>query len=239
MYDLATPGMLIAVEGIDAAGGSTLVANLTSLMNERGLKTFATKEPTDNLVGGLIRGFLTHEWDPSPRTRQQLFAADRSHHLDRVILPNLRQGHHVVTDRYFWSTFAFGMVDLEQLELMHYNDAYPWPDVTFFTDVPVEVTQARLGERDSLQLFEKKSTQERVRENYHELYRQFPKRITLLDGKLPREMLAEQAFKAIMAHPLIKDGFRVIEPSYLPNVPEDKKKLRHGWDEPGDKEKAH
>lgn len=208
MYDLRTPGILIAVEGIDGAGSSTLAAGLTAAMNARGLKTFLTKEPTDNLIGGLVRGFLTNEWAPSPRVRQILFAADRGHHLYRMVLPALLKGHHVVTDRYLWSTLAFGMVDIDLVELEQYNQAYPWPDITFLVDIEADVTQKRLQERDKMQLFEGAKTQKSVRENYLALIQRYPERITLLDGKLRPERLVEEALQAVLSHPAIVNGRR-------------------------------
>lgn len=243
MYQLETPGLLIAVEGIDAAGSSSLVGNLTRLMNERGLKTFATKEPTDNLIGGIIRGALTHEWNPSPRTLQQLFVADRSHHLDRQILRNLREGHHVISDRYIWSTLAFGAIDLELMELIHLNDAYPMADLTFVVDIGVETTQARLDQRDHMELFEKKSYQEMVRENYLMLVQRFSDRAWALDGRKSQEELAQESLELILAHPLIKDGVRPvirwIDPGNdsLLGHP-DRTKLHHGWSPP-DEKSAH
>lgn len=213
MYRLETPGLLVAVEGIDAAGSSSLAGNLTGLMNNQGLKTFITKEPTDNLIGGLIRGALTGEWKPSPRTLQQLFVADRSHHLDRMILPALRRGHHVISDRYAWSTMAFGSINLEPTEVERMNDAYPVADLTFLVDAGVETTQSRLDQRDHRELFEKKSTQEIVRERYLELTNRYPLGVTVLDGRRTQEELATQALEAVLVHPLIKEGKR---PPHVP-----------------------
>lgn len=218
MYQLETPGLLIAVEGIDAAGSSSLVGNLTKLMNEQGLKTFATKEPTDNLIGGLIRGALTHEWSPSPRTLQQLFVADRSHHLDRMILPSLLRGHHVISDRYVWSTMAFGSINLELVELERMNDAYPVADLTFLVDAWVETTQSRLDQRDHQELFEKKSFQEMVREKYLDLARRHPRGVTVLDGRQTKDELAVQALVEVLTHPLIRDGKRQPLPPLPPGL---------------------
>lgn len=218
MYQLETPGLLIAVEGIDAAGSSTLVGNLTKLMNGQGLKTFATKEPTDNLIGGLIRGALTHEWNPSPRTLQQLFVADRSHHLDRMILPTLHKGHHVISDRYVWSTMAFGSISLELVELERMNDSYPVADLTFLVDAWVETTQSRLDQRDHQELFEKKSFQEIVREKYLELARHHPRGVTVLDGRQTQDKLAALALESVLDHPLIKEGKRSPRNSFPPGM---------------------
>lgn len=229
MYRLRTPGLLIAVEGIDAAGSSTLVRNLAQAMLGRGLATVATKEPTDNLIGGLIRGALTKEWGPSLRTVQQLFVADRSHHLDRVIIPNLRKGTHVVTDRYIWSTLAFGQVGLERSELLAMNAAYPEADVTLLIDIEVDTTQQRLDRRDHIELFERRRTQEQVRENYLTLAHG-DAGATVLDGRRSEVDLTADALAAVLAHPLLGRGERDAErdlPSGDPDI--DPARIYHGW----------
>ena len=58
-----------------------------------------TKEPTNNLIGGLIRGQLTHNWKSTPECLQLLFAADRAHHLDKEIIPLLEKGIPSLGDR--------------------------------------------------------------------------------------------------------------------------------------------
>lgn len=242
MYTLGTPGLLIAVEGIDAAGSSSLVGNLVRLMDKRGLKTFATKEPTDNLIGGLIRGALTHEWNPSPRTLQQLFVADRSHHLDRMILLTLNKGHHVVSDRYAWSTLAFGSINVEMIELERMNDSYPRADLTFLVDAVVETTQSRIDQRDHKELFEKKSSQEIVRENYLEISRRHPQGVTVMDGRRSQEELAQQALEVVLNHPLVKEGKRPLPPTIDPGLDclvghPDWEKIYHGWIDPHKQEK--
>lgn len=132
------------------------------------------------------------------------------------------------------------MLDLKLFELEQYNTSYPYPDVTFFTDVPVEVAQERMaGTRDRLELFEKGEVSAMVRANYLHVYEQYgPDFITLLDGRLPAEELVRQAIEVVMSHPLITSGRRPRR-GYYPmwNIEDetDRRMSRHGW-ETGSKE---
>jgi len=105
------PGLLIDLEGLDGSGVSTQVSLLKKALRAKGEAAYVTKEPTDNLIGGLIRGALTKVYQLPPEALQLLFVADRSHHLAREIVPILKNGGILITDRFLWSTIAFGSLD--------------------------------------------------------------------------------------------------------------------------------
>ncbi|MCD6371196.1 MAG: hypothetical protein J7L39_00565 [Candidatus Aenigmarchaeota archaeon] len=50
-----------------------------------------TKEPTNALIGGLIRANLKNEWKTTNRTLQLLFSVDRAHHLEKEIILSLEK----------------------------------------------------------------------------------------------------------------------------------------------------
>ena len=52
-------GKFIVFEGLDGSGISTQVDRLVTHLRAKRLKVFSSKEPTDNVIGGLIRGALT------------------------------------------------------------------------------------------------------------------------------------------------------------------------------------
>ncbi len=76
-------------------------------------RCISRRSPTNNLIGGLLRGALTHEWQATNRVLQLLYAADRGHHLRREIEPALKRNYTVICDRYIDSTLAFGSLDLD------------------------------------------------------------------------------------------------------------------------------
>ncbi|MBS3167399.1 dTMP kinase [Candidatus Woesearchaeota archaeon] len=188
--------LFIAIEGCDGAGSSTQVGALKDLLNLTGRKAFETKEPTNNLVGGLIRGVLRKNWKIDPKGFQLLFAADRSHHLDDEILPTLQKGN-IITDRYFFSTIAYGSLDADISWLKSLNSYFRTPDATFIIDVPPEVCIERIkASRSSMELFEEKEKLCRVQATYHILAKQFPG-VYLIDGNRSKDEILKEIYATL------------------------------------------
>jgi dTMP kinase len=167
-------GIFIAMEGLDGSGQSTQAEKLAQFLREEGIPVKEEKEPTDNLVGGLIRGQLSGAWDSEPECLQLLFAADRSHHLETEILPALQEGYVVIVDRYMFSSLAYGAMDLELDWLQEINKLFPVPDITFFIDVPPDTCLERMQRnRFSLELFEKRQLLKQVAAKYEEIIPQY------------------------------------------------------------------
>lgn len=163
--------LFIVFEGLDGAGTTTQVELLAGyLRNEKPeQKIVVTKEPTNNIIGGLIRGCLTGDWKTSPAGLQLLFAADRAHHLSKKIEPALNDGCIVICDRYCLSTLAYGAIDLDQKWLEQINSRFRQPDLTFLIDVSAKTALSRMEKvRYTIELFEHEAALEKVRKNYLE-----------------------------------------------------------------------
>ncbi|MEI8061197.1 MAG: dTMP kinase [Candidatus Berkelbacteria bacterium] len=194
-----TQGTFIAVEGLDGSGTSTqadlLVKNLVKLKRP----TFLTKEPTNNLIGGLIRGTLTKDWQASPECLQLLFAADRAHHLDRMVIPALENGKTIVTDRYIFSTIAFGSVQCDKTWLEEINRKFLLPDITFFIDVPATECIKRIkNTRNQFELFEREKVLSEVRKNYLKLAKNKKYNIIVIDGLQERETISKIILETVL-----------------------------------------
>ncbi len=190
-------GKFIAFEGLDGSGQSTQVSKLVSYLKEKGYKVSATKEPTDNIIGGLIRGQLTKHWQTSQECLQLLFAADRAHHIEKEIIPILDQGNIAVTDRYMFSTIAFGSISADYDWLRKLNEKFILPDLTILLKVPAEECVRRIKEdRLSIELFEEKEKLEKVWRNYERLLKDYPN-IKVVDGNKPVEEVFEDIRKEV------------------------------------------
>ncbi|MCK5594050.1 MAG: dTMP kinase, partial [Candidatus Aenigmarchaeota archaeon] len=175
-------GMFVVLEGLDGSGSSTQVALLKKALGCLGHKVHITKEPTNNIIGGLIRGQLTKDWKTGPECLQLLFAADRAHHLEREIMPAMNDGNIVVSDRYFFSTMAFGGIDTDIGWLKKINERFIVPDLTFFIKVPAKECVRRISaSRFELELFEEEKKLFRVWENYEKLSQEF-ENVHVIDG---------------------------------------------------------
>jgi len=191
-------GKFIAFEGLDGSGSSTQVELLVKNLRKLGHNAFVTKEPTNNVIGGLIRGLLTGEWSITPEGFQLLFAADRAHHLSREILPAIEKGNIIVSDRYFFSTFAFGSVDLPLKWLEEINSRFPLPDITFLILVRPQICLERIGKtRHHFEYFEEKTKLEKTLKTYKSLAQNPKNRIVVIDGEKTIDDISKEVLERV------------------------------------------
>ena len=72
---------LVAIEGIDGAGTTTLARKIAQAISAHGIMHAAGCEPTDGAIGQLIRLALRGKITLEPKSMALLFAADRREHL--------------------------------------------------------------------------------------------------------------------------------------------------------------
>jgi len=168
-------GKFIAFEGIDGSGLTTQAELLRGWFKREQKECRVTKEPSELLVGGLIREALAKrrtslaEGTDLEHWLALLFAADRQDHLANVILPTLQKGIHVITDRYYLSSFAYQGLDIDLESLRTMNARCRAPDLAIFLDVPVEICKKRIErERWHTDLYEEATKLQMVREKFFE-----------------------------------------------------------------------
>jgi dTMP kinase len=172
------PAQLVAFEGVDGCGKSTVLRLVAELLRQHGLDVVTTREPGGSPGAEQLRELLvagdTGRW--SPMTELLLHAAARAEHVEAVIRPALAAGKWVLCDRFVGSTLAYqgyGMgLGRELVMQIHALTAGLLPDVTFVLQVPPEVAAARLGGRDGGEdRYERMSTEflARVRAGYDAL----------------------------------------------------------------------
>ncbi|HEX8230209.1 MAG TPA: dTMP kinase [Chloroflexia bacterium] len=199
-------GLFIVLEGPDGAGISTQTALLQSGLASRGYRAFATKEPSTGPIGAVVRQALSHRlvYPPSEPITDEvmalLYAADRLDHIRADILPRIEKGVHVVCDRYRLSSYAYQGLTAGQEWVRELNSRSIAPDLTFFIDVPPEVSQSRIHTRGGhIELYE---TDERLRPIYGNYLRlideakQAGEQIVVIDGTPTPDVVAA----AILEH---------------------------------------
>lgn len=199
------PGLFIAIEGLDGSGLTTQSERVVDFFRKNGEEAYLTKEPTDNVIGGLIRGALSGVYKlPSP-TLQLLFTADRGHHIDREIVPILKRRRVVVCDRYFFSTVAFGSLNVDRNWLLEINKHAIVPDITIFLKVPPRTCIKRIAvDRFDFELYEKARELTQVWKTYEWLARKFDKDVVVVDGVGKREVVFERVIETISKNPKAK-----------------------------------
>lgn len=150
-----TIGRFIALEGGEGAGKSTQARLLAAALRERGIAVVVTREPGGTPGAEAIRSLLldTEGEGWNPRAEALLFAAARSDHVERLIMPALARGEWVVCDRFIDSSRAYqggagGLEDRDILDLHRIGSGSLMPHLTLLIEVsPVEAAM-RLARRD-------------------------------------------------------------------------------------------
>lgn len=159
-------GFFICVEGLDGCGKTTQTKLLVKTLRRRGCDAFYTAEPSRGKIGRFIKRHCLHgEKRVSSVIEALLFAADRFEHVEDVIVPAIRKGKIVVSDRYVYSSLAYqgaAGLDLEWIETV--NKHAVRPDLAIFVDVEPEVVVKRLKRRKSV--MENLQTQRKVQKVY-------------------------------------------------------------------------
>lgn len=188
-------GWFIVIEGLDGSGSTTQCENLRNYLDIRGIKSIITKEPTNNLIGGLIRGVLTHDWTISQEGLQLLFTADRAHHLQKEIIPALERGITVICDRYILSTMAFGAIEADMEWLNILNQKFLIPDITFVLQVEPATCLERISKsRGGFELFEDVEKLKKVQANYL-LLSEYYHSIYFLNGNRDQQEILKEIAK--------------------------------------------
>lgn len=186
-------GLFIVFEGLDGCGKTTQAEFAARFFESQGRDVVLTREPTESSdAGKTIKKVLAHEETRSPKEFQELFAQDRRAHLDALILPALREGKAVISDRYFLSSIAFGSVGCDIEWLIKLNSEFPSPDLTIILSVLPEHCIERIYARSrEVKLFEKLDVLKKVWETYQKLSGRFPN-ICVIDGERPIDRVSDE-----------------------------------------------
>lgn len=199
-------GCFIALEGIDGSGKSTQIQYLTERMRKEGILYYTTMEPTDSPIGSLIHQIMTGRIKTDNKVIAALFVADRLDHLlndVNGILAKVQAGITVITDRYYFSSYAYHSVDMPMDWVIQANDQCKEtlkPTVTVFIDVDPDTALERIARnRFHKELFEKKSRLVKVREKYYEAFEKLKdsEEIIIVDGNRTPEKIAEDIWEKV------------------------------------------
>lgn len=201
-------GCFIVFEGLDGSGTSTHARALHEKMLRGGLRTVLTSEPTNGPVGGLIRLAMGHRLEfaghnaHDDRQLAYLFAADRYDHLHNSkdgVLELLARGIHVISTRYYLSSYAYHCNSEGDFEaITRLNADFPEADVTFYVETPVDLCLARIHR--SRALAEKYETREKllvVAENYRYAISKLQIPVIQIDGTRPYPEVSDSIYTIV------------------------------------------
>ncbi len=183
-------GMLIALEGIDGSGKTTLQRALARRWRGRGVRVLELREPSRGPTGRRARRASGKD----PWTAAMAFTDDRRHQRSRLER-SLRRGTIVLLDRSFYSTLAYQgsalpaprRAALERLQ----REATIVPDRVVLLDIPIETSEDRMKLRgEAREPTEHSIVLRRAFRAYRQLARR-PGWIVLDARRSPRRLLAE------------------------------------------------
>ncbi|MBT0160412.1 dTMP kinase [Candidatus Bathyarchaeota archaeon A05DMB-2] len=188
-------GVFICIEGLDGCGKTTQAKLLAGKL-QKSHSAIYTAEPSRGSIGTFIRKSILYREKRLPSVVEALlFAADRVEHVQNEVLPALRQGKLVISDRYVYSSLAYqGAAGLSLEWIQKINEHALRPDLAIFIDVNPETVMQRLKANRSV--MENLETQRKVRE----IYLQFVEKGDLIriDGNKPKNAVAQALHTAVL-----------------------------------------
>ncbi|MCE1173212.1 MAG: dTMP kinase [Propionibacteriales bacterium] len=151
-------GIFIVFEGGDGVGKSTQTTLLADWLAGQGREVVVTFEPGGTELGAVLRDLvLNPKWgDVSPRAEALMYAADKAQHLYELVMPALRRGAVVISDRYVDSMLAYQGagrdLDADRVEqVARWATVDLLPDLTVVLDLDPDQGVATIAEKDRLE----------------------------------------------------------------------------------------
>ena len=185
--------MFITFEGGEGSGKTTCIKRIVEILEKEGNSVVLTREPGGTPISEEIRNVILDKknTDMDPRTEALLYAAARRQHIVQKILPSLKEGKIVISDRFLDSSLAYqggarGLGIEEIYRMNQYATEGLEPDITFFFDIDPEEGLRRIASNAGREVnrldVEKLAFHQTVRGAFQELAKRFPKRFVVIDA---------------------------------------------------------
>src|SRR6266852_2677799 len=210
------PGRLIVIEGTDGVGRSTQLTILRPWLESTGYAVVDSEMTRSVLAGpGLKRAKQGHTLGPI--TLNLFYATDFVDRFESQILPALRAGFIVLTDRYVYSLMARALVrDADPRWIRSIYGLALKPDAIFYLKVSVDDLIPRVLQRGGFDFWESGmdmrlgadlfesfvNYQTRMLELYDAMIEEY--HFQVINASLPTEQIAEQLKQRIV--PLLPQG---------------------------------
>lgn len=194
-------GKFISLEGGEGSGKTTAIHCIRQWLDARNIPYIMTREPGGTPLAEEIRQLILSPRDETVNNTTELllvFAA-RAQHLAEKIQPALEKGSWVISDRFLDSSYVYqGKARGGETEIL--NQLADWvvgdnkPDATLVLDVPVELGQERVVQRQHQDRLDKESLSfhQKVRDGFLERAQAEPGRVKVIDASLSLDLVQQQ-----------------------------------------------
>jgi thymidylate kinase len=193
--------LFITFEGGEGAGKTTLIKQIVHELTSRNLPLITTREPGGTPLGEEIRRLLLEPSALSPYAELSLFLASRAQHIAQVIRPSLAENKIVLCDRFNDSSIAYqgaarGLGVEQVSKTCAFISQNLKPDLTLYLDLDPQIGLSRIQQRSKDRIeAEALAFHISIRNAFHDLAKQEPERLRLLDASQPPEKVFEDAMK--------------------------------------------
>lgn len=208
------PGLFIALEGIDGSGKTSQVEPLRKHFEDLGRTVVVTKTPrkTEGVLAAINHDLMQGTGVIPKAAYQYLFTADYIIQMEELVIPALKRGDVVITDRFHcWSSLAYGLWEVTEtydLSLAQgmliaqglFSPGYQLivPDMTLFFDVSVAVAVKRTAQKvETKEMYEQEETLEKVKRGYEWLLKEFPEQFVVIDADGSIEQVTKNMVKVV------------------------------------------
>ena len=194
--------MFITFEGTEGSGKTTQIGRLVKELSEANYSVQSTREPGGTTVGDQIRSILLNPLNERlfPTSELLLYAASRAQHVREVIVPALKNGKIVISDRFADASVAYqsygrnlNLTLITQLNRIATDGLVP--DLTFLLDLPVEIgLQRASSSRGTLDRIEREKLEfhRRVQTGYLSIAEESPDRIKVVDATQSMDVIYQE-----------------------------------------------
>ena len=195
----------ISFEGIEGSGKSTQVKLLAEHLRAKGQDVLETAEPGGTKIGNKIRKLLLEPQNHmDPLAELLLYYSARAQHVRERIYPAILRNTIVITDRFTDSTVAYQGhargIDLSVIDALNdivVPDMKPYLTILLDFDVEEGLRRNRDAQKDDRFEQETIDFHNRVRQGFHQIAKEEPERVKLVDASQSREEVSREIIKIV------------------------------------------
>jgi dTMP kinase len=190
-------GIFISIEGPDKAGKTTQLKMLKEYSEKNTKEWLFKRNPGGTDWGKRLRNIVLDSKETiSDMAELMIYIADRAHHVDQLLRPNLEAGHTIICDRFIDSTMAYQgygrQMDLKLIDQMNIAvcaEVRPTLSILLTVSEKVAHERSKGAEKDRLEQ-ESKLFFVRVRNGYNTIAKGEPERYKVIstDFLTPEEV---------------------------------------------------